>query len=303
MIKKINSSIPWFAILAIVLMVSFGLGIILKETMAGTVEPSVTVGNQSPTVGAIILNGGSDITLNENTTVTVTGTTTVSDSNEYADIVSVTSTLFLNNTSTCNDGVQNANWCYSSWVSCATSSCSGDSCQVSCSADVWFIAEASDAVSSYPGDAWQMNITVVDSADGSDTNSTSEDLITLPAGDTGAAINYGTVNPGATSSEISLNATNTGNCVLDFEIDGEDMAGPGVHTIAVGQQEYSTSSSYSSGAWTALSATPTTLSINMTKPTATTSNSTDNIYWIIEIPDPQYPGAYTGTTTMAPVQG
>jgi hypothetical protein len=299
MVKKTRLSIPWLAVVAVFLIAVFGLGIVVKEIIADTVIPSVTVGNEAPTVGAVTLDGGTAITLVGNSTYTVTGTTTITDSNGYEDFSSVTSTLYLNNTSTCNDGVQDANWCYSSWVDCTTSSCSGNHCDVSCSADVWFIAEPSTASSTYPGSDWQMDITVVDSGSNSDTGSSSEELNILSAWLIGGSINYGTVNPGATSTEQEISATNTGNYHINTELSGLDMDDGSGHTIGVGQQQYSTSSTYSTGsaAWVALSGSPTELDIELPKPTATTSNSVDSIYWIIDIPDPQYPASYSGTNT------
>ena len=302
MVKKMRFSIPWLAVIAVFVIAVFGLGIVVKEIVADTVTPSVTVGNEAPTVGTVTLNGGSDITLTENNTVTVTGTSTVTDSNGYEDLSTVTSTLFLN-ASSCSDSVQDANWCYSSWVSCATSNCSGNSCDISCDADVWFIAEPSVASSTYAANEWQMDITVVDSGSNSDTGSSSQEVNFLPAMDIGSTINYGTVNPGATSSEQSTNATNTGNCDINNEISGVDMDDGAGHTIGVGQQQYSTSSTYATGsaAWVALTGTSTELDVELAKPTATTSNSTDDIYWIIDIPDPQYPAAYSGTNTVGAV--
>lgn len=300
MAEKLEKSIPWIIIVAIGSMVVFGTGMVLKEVLADAVIPSVTVGNVAPTVGAVILNGGNAITVTENTTVTVVGTTTITDSNTYSDITSVTSTLYLNNTTTC--GTSDANWCYSTnWVTCATNTCSGNSCVASCTADVWFIAEPSDASSTYPTKAWQMDITALDSGSNADTGTTSQELNTASYMDVSTTISYvcggGDCNPGATSSESETNATNTGNWPINIQLSGVDMDGTAT-SIDVGQQKYSTDTSMGDWVGTTLSGTPTTLDVVMPKPTATTSNSSvDSIYWMIKIPDPQDSGTYTGTNT------
>ena len=303
MAEKIEKSISWFAILAICILVVFGVGIVLNEIIAdsGSITPSVTVGNVPPTVGAVTLNGGDPIIVTENTTVIVVGTTTITDGNTYHDITSVTSTLYLTNTTTC--GTSDANWCYSTdWVTCATNTCSGNSCVASCTAAVWFIAEPSDASSTYPTKVWQMDITALDSGSNATTGTGTQELEPASYMDVSSTISYvcdgGNCNPGATSSESKTNATNTGNWDIDIEFSGLDMESTANATIAVGQQKYATESDM--GDWatgTALTGSAVTLDLIMPKPTATTSNSTDNIYWMIVIPDPQDAGVYTGTNT------
>ena len=299
MVEKFKRTIPWLTILAICLVATFGVGIVLKEIVADTVQPSVTVGNVAPTVGAVILNGGIDITTIENNTISISGTTTVSDSNGYSDITSVTSTLYLNNT-TCSSALDDPNWCY--YISsCATSNCLEKNCDVTCTANVWFIAEPSDASSSYPTKAWEMDITAVDSGSNTSTGTTSQELNTLYALNIASSISYGTLSPGATSTEQDTNATNTGNYQIDPMISGEDMSDGSGHSIAVGQQKYSSSSNMGDWVGTVLTTTATSYNLDLPKPTATTSNSTDDLYWMIKIPDPQYPATYNGTTTILPM--
>lgn len=302
MAKKIENSLPWLTILAICFLVVFGVSIVLKEIMADTALPSVTVGNANPTIGTIILNGGNAITITENTTVTVSGTTTISDNNGYNDIISATGTLFLNNTSTsCSS---DPNWCYPI-SACVTSSCSDLSCVVTCSASVWFVAEPSTASSSYSTKAWQMNITVKDSASSATSGTTSQELNVASYIDVGTTIPYSTVSPGATSSNISVNATNTGNYHIDVELSGVNMTtGGATASIAVGQQHYSSSTI---GIWssatqsTALTGAAAWYDLVLVKPTATTSNSADLLYWVISIPTTTLPGYYTGTNTVGAV--
>lgn len=301
MSKKIQKSISWITVISICLAIVFGLGVVLKEIAADSVQPSVNVGNIAPTVGTVILNGGSSLTITENSTHTIVGTTTITDSNGWDDITSVTSTLFNNNTSTCNTAANNAMWCYGqSWVTCATTSCAGSSCDASCTADIWFVSEPTDASSSYASYVWQMDITAGDSGSNTDTGSSSEELLSAAYFDIDGSISYGTVNPDATSSDQTTNATNTCNSSVNVELFGVAMDDGGSHTIAVEQQKYATSS-LEDWVGTALTGSAVELDVVLAHPTATTSDSIDDIYWMIKIPDPQYPGSYTGTNTALAV--
>lgn len=302
MARKIEKSFSWLTILAICFLIVFGLTLVLKEIMADTAAPSVTVGNAVPTMGTIILNGGSAITVTENNYVTVSGTTTITDNNGYYDITSATATLYLNNTTTpCSS---NPNWCYII-SSCATSSCDGLSCILTCSADVWFVAEPSTASSSYSTRAWQMDVTIKDSSNSATSGTTSQELNVASYIDLGTTIPYSSVTPGATSSNINLNATNTGNYHIDVELSGVNMeTGGATSSIVVGQQHYSSSTI---GIWssatqsTALSGSPSWYDVALPKPTATTSDSVEVLYWVISIPTSTLPGYYTGTNTIGAV--
>jgi len=297
MTKKIERSISWLTIMAICFVIVFGVGVVLKEIVADSVQPSVNVGNIAPSVGAVTLNASADLTIIGNSTHTIVGTTTITDSNGWDDITSVTSTLFNNNTTSCNTASNNALWCYGeSWITCATTSCDGSSCDASCTVDIWFIAEPTDASSSYASYAWQMDITAGDSGSNADTGSSSEELLSGTYFLIDDSISYGTVNPAATSTDQTLNATNTCNSSVNIDLSGVDMEDGASHTIAVEQQKYALSSL---GDWvgTVLTITATELDVALSHPTATTSASVDDVYWMIKIPDPQYPGSYRGTNT------
>lgn len=299
MAKKIEKSLSWLTVSAICLLIVFGVSVFVEEILADTNTPSVTVGNSAPTMDSIILNGGNAITLTGNTYVAVSGTTTVYDNNGYADIRYATSVLFNNNTTTCGSASANANWCYYiASSSCATSSCSGISCILTCSANVWFIADPSTASSSYPTKDWQMSVFVMDSGSNSITGTTSQELNILSSFLLTPTTPYGTVNPGATSSAITVYATNTGNYHMDLQVSGVNMVSGG-NSIAVGQQKYSTNTIAN---WntqgTALTVTPTNFNVALPKPTATTSNSVEDTFWMINIPTSTAQGTYTGTNTL-----
>ncbi|MBN1168840.1 hypothetical protein JXA63_03020, partial [Candidatus Woesebacteria bacterium] len=72
------------------------------------------------------------------------------------------------------------------------------------------------------------------------------------------------------------------------------------HTIAVNNQraDETSGTAWASAAVT-LSGSGQEIEVDCTKTTITGSPETDAIYWGISIPASQFPGTYTGTTTVA----
>ena len=95
-----------------------------NDSSCGTLEYKVITswssGNQAPVVSTVVLNGGTDITLIENTTKAVSAIGAVSDGNGYADISSVQGRIYRSGVgSACT--LDNDN-CYED-ASCALSNC------------------------------------------------------------------------------------------------------------------------------------------------------------------------------------
>jgi len=225
MIKKIEKSIPWLIILTIGIMVLFGTGIVLKEVVADdwTTEVEVAV-NATPTVGTVILNGGSDITLTESVTTTVQATTTVTDTDGYSDISSVIGKIYRSGVGTgCSDDDNN---CYSD-SSCVTSSPSGNSYTATCEYEVWFHADPTDTGSPWVSEYWDAWIKAIDSAYASSSaTSSGVEMNTLNALDLSTtSIDYGTLGPGQDTGTLNqiTTATTTGNAAIDIYLYGTDL--------------------------------------------------------------------------------
>ena len=211
-----------------------------------------------------------------------------------------TATLFQNGTaaSSCTT-VTDPNWCYyMSSAECVTSSCSSNSCTLTCTVDVWFVAEPTTGTSTITGD-WEVDILVMDTVSNTGSGTSGANSVECNplyyfdiSDDT---IVYGTVAPGATSTETSTTIYNQGNWQIDMSLKGEDMTST-LYTIPVGQQKYS-SSSQPNWDGTALSTGEAGYNLDLPKPTATTTDSYDDLYWMIKIPDVQETGTYTGTNT------
>lgn len=252
------------------------------------------------TVASPTLDGGTAITLTTGGgTTTVIGTTTITDTDGYENILFATATLYRNGAATsCTSGAANPNWCYyMASTSCSFGATTSSTTDTACSADVWFVAEPTAGTSSLSGE-WQMDITATCACASTSTGTTSQDLNSFYYLDITGSIDYGELIVGATSSDATTTVTNQGNVPIDIEILGVDMES-GAYSIAIGQQKYSDASL---GDWvgTAASTTPQSLNLSLPKPTSTTSPDNDDIYWMLKIPN-QQKGSYTGTNTIGTI--
>jgi hypothetical protein len=277
--------------------------------MMGDNSTYISVGGEDtdtepPVVSNLVLNGNSDINLTENTTTTIQWTATITDTDGNTDIASADGYLFRSGVATGGTCTPSNNNCYYD-SSCALSSCAGNSCTATCSVDVYFHAEPTDA-GTYSAQSWQASVTATDDAalTGSGTSSAGvTELLSLIALNVTSSINYGSLTPGANSGATnqSTTVTNTGNVPIDGEISGSAMCidypvCAGI-TIPVGSQEYATST-FTYGAGTDLTGSATIIQLNLAKPTSSPSTSTGTIYWGIGIPSPLETGAYSGQNVL-----
>jgi len=275
------------------------------ESEADFKTPSVT---PVPSVDSVSLNNGNNITLIENATILVSATGTVSDPDGYSDITSVQGKLYRSGVGP--DCALDDNNCYED-TSCATSSCSGNSCEYTCEFNVQFYAEPTDTGSyavaqGWDTQHWEAWVKVIDSTSTSSTATNSAqtvDVNTLAALNVDSSITYDALDPGTNMPNLikATNATNTGNVPIDIQIKGDDMTGPGGAVIGIENQRYATSSVAWSSGYTA-SSTYQTLEVDLPKPTTSPSNSTDIIYWGWGVPTSKPAGTYTGTNYFNPVE-
>jgi hypothetical protein len=313
MARKIEKSIPWITMAFLFAMVFFGGAMIFKEVMADTNYgiPSVTVGNAVPSFGSVVFNGGASgatpITVAELSYVSVVASSTVTDTNGYNDIKGASSTLYNSATTCGSTNKDNSFWCYyiatTTSPGCATSSCSGNSCVLTCTFSVWFPAIPTDASSSpYAANFWRVDMTAVDGSSATGSTYATNELSVASYAQFTSSWTYlcggGNCSPDQTSTQAYTNATNTGNYQINLEMSGVNMES-GVNTIPVGQQKYATSNMYDWNTGTVLTTTPTRWQIYIARPQATTTaNSTATVNWQIKIPSGQVPGTYSGTNTV-----
>ncbi len=274
--------------------------------MIGVAINMASLPNDPPVVEAVSLTP-SPITLTDNTTTTVTCTSTISDSGGGDTIVSATATIYRSGvTESCSADDNN---CYPN-ITPFASSTSGNNFYATFTQDLWFHAEPTDGTApNYSGEWWECYVIAEDSGALTDTATGSAELNSLSALIITTSINYGSLAPGAsTTVSVTTTATTTGNIAIDVKIRGTDLA-TSTFTIPGQQQKYATSIvAWSDGAAIVMATTSQsykTLELESLKPVQNNpiqATATDNIFWGILIPAGQDLATYFGTTTVAATQ-
>lgn len=256
-----------------------------------------------PFITDLTLNLDTAIALTEGATTTIYASSTISDDNGYADIVTATSTIFREGVGAlCTPDENN---CYQMVGSaCTYSDCSGNSCTLRCRADLQYIADPTDAGSTYESEGWYARLFLEDST-GLTALATSSpvDVLTLYglSVDT-SAIDFGSLAPGDDTGTVNAQTTmiNTGNTQIGIQVYGTDLAGNS-SSIPVGEQKYATTTfaygscslcQFLTGSATNVDVSP------LAKPTATTTPVTTDLYWGINIPTGIDASVHQGTNTF-----
>jgi Domain of unknown function (DUF2341)/Concanavalin A-like lectin/glucanases superfamily len=259
-----------------------------------------------PTFGSVSFNNGGPIILTPNATTTIYATSTVTDFNGYADLITGTTTIYRSGVGpSCTADNNN---CYISTVggSCSFANCSGNTCVLTCIADIYFHADATDA-NTYEGEEWLAYMEVEDTGGGYDfASAPGIELLTLRALTVANSINYGSLSP--TENTGTYNATttisNTGNVEFDIELEGTDLSDGNASVIPADQQKFATSTfDYSACTTCSLlsSSTPVDLAVALAKPSAPTPAVTTDIYWGIAVPYGIASAAHQGINVFTPV--
>ena len=251
---------------------------------------------EPPTVNNPELNNGNNISLVEDTTTAVSAIATASDPDGFNNLSPTATTAVFYRSGVGPSCTPDDNNCYivTGAGACPMSSCSGNDCIVTCTANIQFFAEPTDTGSDYEGQNWLTDITVKDIQSQSDTGTTlGVDLLTLLALGLSGDIDYGSLAPGddtgATNQQITIK--NTGNTTNNPEVSGVDLIGP--DTIAVGNQKFDINAFTYSAAGTALSGIQQSTGISLIKPTSTTPVD-DLLYWGLGLPTGLGSGLYQG---------
>ena len=203
-----------------------------------------------------------------------------------------------------------SNDCYQiATTSCSFLSCSGNSCTVSCRADMYYFADPTDVGSTYAAQDWVALIDVWDSSLSHARASSSQDVLTMTGLSVPATIGYGSITVGSDSgaTDATTSVSNTGNTPLNTRIYAN---GNGLFSnsslITPDKQKYSTStftySSCSTCSTLTNSATTSPYGLGVSKPTSTSPFFKD-IYWGITIPNGTAASTHTGSTTFEALAG
>ena len=116
----------------------------------------------APNITTFSLNSEQNIFLTESNTKTVYATGTVYDLNGYSDLSFATSTIYRSGVGmTCPNDPNN---CYQiDSTSCSFLNCSGNFCDFSCSADIYYLADPTDTGSPFVAQSWLPQVTIYDS--------------------------------------------------------------------------------------------------------------------------------------------
>lgn len=269
-----------------------------------------TVNNKSPSVPDVKLNNEQNIDLTEESTTTVNITGLLSDDNGDADISSAVAKAYRTGIGAGGCSSYNANNCYYN-ISCNLESTDGDTNRyATCTAVFWYIADPTSGagITPWSSENWEafLEATDDDSATGSATSSVAVEVNDLAALDLDTGdIGYGSLGPGQDTGVINVTSTvaATDNCALDTNLSGTAMTDDG-NVIDVPYQEYSTTSApydnYGDG--TDLATSTVEFELELAKSTATTTQSTSNIYWGLAVPGGQATGVYSGQNTFGAVR-
>jgi hypothetical protein len=232
-------------------------------------------------------NGTSTITLTEGTTTAVVATGTVTDLNGADDIIGATSTLYRSGLASTTACAADENNCYRLGNESCDLDCAGNSCDITCTADVQFFADPTD-IGPFAAEHW-LSYVIVEDRSGEVATATSlatELDTTFGIRLTRDDINFGTLTLGTTTGSVSSSTLrNTGNASVDVDLAGSDLVG-GASTIPVGNIRYATSTftSASCAICNFLSSTTNQFEIDLPKPTSSSTPITDDIFWGITIP-------------------
>lgn len=276
------------------------------------------VANVAPSVLSISTNGGSEITLTGGeypSTTNISFVVSIQDNNGCDDLGTPGSyVLYRSGVTNGNACTGNVNSCYTGDTGAYAVTCNTNStCTHGTDVDVTFTCTAAmqyhadPTVVNTPWDAenWLSYFQIADD-DASSVNDTATgvDLDMLQALSSGN-LSFGAMTAGSTDSTLtdSNTITNTGNTAIDAQMSSAAAMDDGDgHTIAVNNQKADETSGTAWGsAAITLSGSAQTVQIDTTKTTVSASPETDAAYWGINIPAGQFPGAYTGTTTVAAI--
>lgn len=244
----------------------------------------------APTIDALTIID--PVSLNPDSTVIVICNSTFSDEDGYANVTSVNAT-FWDATSSSEEASDDENDHYTNSSCSIGTNTSNISAPVTCTFEVEYYANAA---------AWTCKINVFDDAS-SASNQTDTTVDTLLALSIPDSVNFGEMDRGGISTDLSENVTtvqNAGNVQIDVNLSGDAM-GCTVGVVPVGNIKYSDIDDTAYNSMTALTGDTINLDLNVTQQTG--AITTKDIFWKIKIPDTGVGGSCTNTITFTAVAG
>ena len=261
----------------------------------------------TPVFGAVSLNSGQDISLTPGTTTRVYATGTVTDMNGYTDLANATATIYRSGVGpSCSPDNNNCYVLSTTNNKCSFTNCSGNTCTLSCAADMYFYADPTDA-DTYEGQEWLAYLEAEDQSDGYEfASAPGIELLTTRALEVDSLINYGSIQVESNTGSFNptTTVTNLGNTPIDVDVEGTDLSDGITSYIPASQQKVATSTfTYNScvSCYTLSSSTPTTIDLNLSKPTTLTPPVETDVYWGIAVPFGTSNSTHSGLNTFTAI--
>jgi len=260
-----------------------------------------------PIISEVSLNDGQDIILTPGTTTPITVSGTVSDFNGYSDIVKAAATIYRSGAGP--NCVENDNNCYHLNIdsnSCLLEGCSGNSCTLTCVADLAYFAEPTDA-GDFEGQEWLAYLEAEDTTSGLGFNSAiGVSLYTMRALSVDSLINYGAIEVLGNTGSYNPTTTveNIGNSAIGVDVTGSDLSDGMSSVITADHQKVATSTfTYSScvNCSQLSTLTPITLGVLLSKPNDFENTVDTDIYWGISVPFSASNSTHTGVNLFTAI--
>lgn len=264
------------------------------------VTSTASVTNAAPTVGTITATD--PVTLSESTNVTVWCNATVTDTNGYSDVSTVSAKLW--DPASTTEGAGNDYNNHFTNSTCTLSGGSGTTVNAACSFNVHYSANAAE---------WTCKLTATDAGALTGTASATDVTVNqLKALSTvSASLAFSELALGATSSsDKNINVTNTGNVLIDVSVDGYGaIDGDGksmtctIGTITLANVKYNLTADQDYTAnMTALTDSAVTLTdFNLAAESTDNTASAELIYWKLKIPTTGVGGSCSGNVVVTAV--
>ncbi len=281
-----------------------------QQVSAENAGPSIDEVTPSDTLGSGSVALPSDgLTLNEGTAVNLYVRGSVSDSNGCADLDHVSIKVYRSSATDGANCVPDKNDCYSATVPKAqftTDSCSGagdSDASFETVVPIENFADPTDAGGPYADDTWKVTAMAFDTIGDSGELSADFEIKSLAAFSLSTdALNYGSIDLGATSPQQSVIFTNTGNREVQAYVNADsnlvsNLTGPA--NIASTAVHYSLTDGFTYGTGdTAIELTQTLLDLALVRQTDDATAPTKPSYFRLKVPNFGVNGTYSNTVTF-----
>lgn len=250
---------------------------------------SAVVGNLVPVIQDVSVPSTVNPTAGGTTTVPVT--ITVSDSNGFQDIASVTVAVYKPDGSTVH-------------IAASSATSNGDGSGVAETYSHSFAMQYHDDAA-VDNDTYKVRATATDAKGAvsavSESVFTYTELVAMSVD--AASLDFGSMDPGTRSDVTSLAVSNKGNTMIDLDTSGTDLSDGNGHAMDVGRIKYDLIGSNMGNESALTSAAHTNTGFDLGYGPAMSKST----WWQLDVPsgEEQYlpAGSYSGTVTLSAVQG